>query len=228
MSGVNINKSNKFYGVRASEIFVKYEDLFELNYKYYRQGYEENNETFMLNNINYFINALLGGIMKLRFDNTKGFMIRWLNKRLNWLIERGRNTTNVQIALDYLKDIHRRWTNLQLVIPKVELTEDTIDDLQLDIDWLTDMIHAVATDDKSSARVLHEELFYAIRATHGDIPLNFPNIFNGYQVDYLHIIAQNDDADGHKDRRTVNLNMLLGNHDSWQPVHLIFDTDFII
>lgn len=196
--------------MRASNKDIIYDNLFELNFEYYRKGADL--DQHRLDNINYFINPLLGGVMKLRFDNSIPYMKKWLKDREPKKI--------TQTVYDYLYNNLKHWKKLQLVIPTVTLSIEMIAKLGIDtVKWVVDMKKAVVENNKEAARELHKQLLKSIMDI-DNLTFNYKiNPHTKKPIDYLHIIAEKEDGK----KVTVDLNRLFGD-DSWNPVNLILNT----
>lgn len=208
--------------IYASKKDIEYDKLFELNYDYYMNRFETKGE--LPDDINYFINPLLGGIMKLRFENSIPYIKAWLKKKKEKLSpDQHELLTNIQIVFDYLYNNKKRWNNLQLVIPTVHLSKELIEELHLSIEyWVTGMKKAISTRDEKLAKQLHHELLDCLMKTKRfDFGYNFHRDRKNL-IDYLHIIAERTNKDGKKCNRTVNLSKLFRD-ESWYPHNLVFE-----
>ena len=200
--------------MRPSTKDINYETLFEVNFDYYRRGSQIHPD--QLDNINYYINPLIGGVILLRFENSKSYMKRYLGQK---------HSEINQIVLDYLYDNHKRWDHFQLVIPTVSMSEETLSHLP-DINvatWTLEMKEAVLKNDTESGARLHKQLLNSLMNTN-DLTFDYKTHMvkdKMEPIDYIHLIAQ---ASKHK--RTVNLTRLLGGKE-WDPRELLL-TSYII
>lgn len=206
--------------MKASTKAINYNDIFELNYNYYLVGAKK--DATQLDNINYYINPLLGAVMKLRFDNSTGYMKKWLVNERKWLEEHKRPADIIQIVFDYLYGNLKHWTKLQLVIPTVSVPMETISKLKCNhIEWVTNMKEAIINENKEKALELHKQLMDALMECK-DLKFNYriktDEEGNPIPIDYIHIIAERG-----KFKRTVNLTRLFRDKsNTWDPVKLIF------
>lgn len=208
--------------MRASAKAISYDDIFHLNFNYYKVGAKKDPRS--LDNINYYINPLLGAVLKLRFDNSTGYMKKWLNDN------RHSHPDIVQIVFDYLYNNTKRWKKLQLVIPTVSLSREMIEKLHLEPTFVDSLKKAVLDDDLNEGRRLHKILMKALMDVEG-LKFNYRlrhTKGKSYPINYLHIIAEpHDEAETgtetkDKSKKTVDLNRLFGDP-SWEPENLLFD-----
>lgn len=203
--------------IKPSRKDINYSDLFELNYNYYRIGYGRDQSK--LDTINFYINPLFGGLMKMRFENTSGKIKSWLPKSKFMSEHAGIG----QIVLDFLYDNHRRWEKFQLVIPTVTLTEEQYSNIPgVDVvTWVPDMKKAIAEDNKDAAKDLHKQLTDGLLKL-GEVPMTYrKNKSSTKDLRDIHIIAENQTK---KKKMTVNLYEVFGREVKWDPYDLVFDS----
>ena len=197
--------------MKASNKVIDYEDIFQLNYEYYLKCDDESK----LDNINYYINPLLGAVAKIRFDNSKGFMKGYLGRLVKSNVHRG----VAQIVLDYLYDNTTRWERFQFVVPTVTLSIKDIENIKIDVeDWCSNMKKAILEKNEEEARELHKRLTLAMLNVEPGFDFNYRiREVGGKEIllDFPHLIAHSS-----KTKKTIDLLELLDD-ESWRLDNLI-------
>lgn len=181
--------------------FVRLDELFELNYEYFYYGYLNNIDSNpkILDDINYYINAILGGIIKILFDQNIGFIASDLSSRLK---NKEINSKNVKFAKTFIDYVEGgdRWKKYQLVIPYMELEgfklkKDSIFSCEK-------MKIAISLDDDISYKNIYNDLldqvieFINNAYINKSIKLIYKNHKpskahpDGYLLDYIHVIGE--------------------------------------
>lgn len=171
---------------------VNIRDLFELNYDYFHYGYLNKSQ---LDDLDYYINAILGGFIKIIFEKN----INNLELDLKTRIENKKiNPKNIKFAKTFIDYVSGgdRWKKYQLVIPYMRLPEFKLKD---DSKFTCEKMKiALSLNDQKSVLDIYENLLEQvieyIQTT--DFELEFKTHKpskahpNGYIMDYIHVIGE--------------------------------------
>lgn len=171
---------------------VNIQELFELNYDYFHYGYLNNSQ---LDELDYYINAILGGFIKIIFEKN----IYNLELDLKTRIENKKiNPKNIKFAKTFIDYVSGgdRWKKYQLVIPYMKLPEFKLKD---DSKFTCEKMKiALSLNDQNSVLDIYENLLEQIieYIQTSDFEIQFKTHKpskahpDGYIMDYIHIIGE--------------------------------------
>lgn len=171
---------------------VNIHDLFELNYDYFHYGYLNKSQ---LDDLDYYINAILGGFIKIIFEKN----INNLELDLKTRIENKKiNPKNIKFAKTFIDYVSGgdRWKKYQLVIPYMRLPEFKLKD---DSKFTCEKMKiALSLNDQKSVLDIYENLLEQVieYIQTSDFELQFKTHKpskahpDGYIMDYIHVIGE--------------------------------------
>lgn len=171
---------------------VNIQELFELNYDYFHYGYLNKSQ---LDDLDYYINAILGGFIKIIFEKN----INNLELDLKTRIENKKiNPKNIKFAKTFIDYVSGgdRWKKYQLVIPYMRLPEFKLKD---DSKFTCEKMKiALSLNDQKSVLDIYENLLEQVieYIQTSDFELQFKTHKpskahpDGYIMDYIHVIGE--------------------------------------
>ena len=172
---------------------VNISELFDLNYQYFHYGFIHTPSP--LDDLHYYIDALLGGLINTVFDKNIHNLEHDLKSRIENKKINPRNIKFAKTFLDYVSG-GDRWKKYQLVIPYMRLPEFKLkDDSKFTCEKMK--IALSLTDPKSVLDIyenLLEQIIEYIQTS--DFELEFKTHKpsrahpDGYIMDYIHVIGE--------------------------------------